>query len=98
VSILHNLVHLLFGAVGLAAALRPGGARAYLMVGSLVYLVLSVYGLGTDSAGAPNFIPVNDADHWLHLGLGIGLPALGIACTALDRRRGDFPPRGVRKA
>ncbi|ADJ47487.1 hypothetical protein AMES_5662 [Amycolatopsis mediterranei S699] len=98
VSVLHNLVHLLFGVVGVIAARYPGGSRAYLMIGGLVYLILCVYGLGTDSAGAPNFVPVNDADNWLHLGLGVGMIALGIGCTALDRRRGDFPPRDVRKA
>jgi len=86
VSVLHNLIHLLFGAVGLGAARHPGGSRAYLMIGGLVYLVLSVYGMGTDSVGAPNFVPVNDADNWLHLGLGLGMVVLGIGTTALDWR------------
>jgi hypothetical protein len=98
VSVLHNVVHLLFGVIGLVAARRAGGARVYLMVGGLVYLILCVYGLGTDSAGAPDFVPMNDADNWLHLGLGVGMIALGIGTTALDRRHGDFPPEDVRKA
>ncbi|MEV6644163.1 DUF4383 domain-containing protein [Amycolatopsis sp. NPDC051371] len=97
VSVLHNLIHLLFGIVGLVAARSPGGSRAYLTIGGLVYLILCVYGMGTDSAGAPNFAPVNDADNWLHLGLGVGMVALGIGATALDRQRGDFPPQDVRK-
>ncbi|MEU0529070.1 DUF4383 domain-containing protein [Amycolatopsis tolypomycina] len=97
VSVLHNLVHLVFGVVGLVAARYPGGSRAYLMIGGLVYLVLCIYGMGTDSAGAPNFVPVNDADNWLHFGLAVGMAALGIGATVLDRRHGDFPQRDIRR-
>ncbi|TCL70845.1 uncharacterized protein DUF4383 [Curtobacterium sp. PhB128] len=53
VSVLHNIVHLLFGIVGLLAARTATGARLYLLVGSIVYLVLRIYALFTaDMAGA----------------------------------------------
>ncbi|MCU1574206.1 MAG: hypothetical protein JWO93_2288, partial [Micrococcaceae bacterium] len=45
VSILHNIVHLLFGVAGLAAARSAGGSRNYLIVGGVIYLVLWIYGL-----------------------------------------------------
>ena len=48
VSILHNLVHLLFGAAGIAMARRVDSARTYLLVGGAVYLVLWLYGLLID--------------------------------------------------
>ncbi|WP_367138094.1 DUF4383 domain-containing protein [Saccharothrix sp. HUAS TT1] len=79
VSVLHNLVHLLFGAVGLAMARAASSARAFLVGGGAVYLVLWLYGLLVDEASAANFVPLNAADDWLHLGLGLGMVALGLA-------------------
>jgi uncharacterized protein DUF4383 len=78
VSILHNIVHLAFGAAGLAMARTPGGAKAFLVGGGAVYLVLWLYGLVIDHDSAANFIPVNTADNWLHFGLGVGMIALGL--------------------
>ena len=73
VSILHNIVHLLFGVVGVALAKTAEGARTYLVGGGVVYLVLWLIGV----IGAADWIPVNTADNWLHLGLGVGMIALG---------------------
>ena len=44
VSILHNLVHLLFGVAGVLMARRADSARTYLLVGGAIYLVLWLYG------------------------------------------------------
>jgi hypothetical protein len=79
VSILHNLVHLAFGVAGVAMARTAGGARAFLIGGGVVYLVLWLYGLLIDMTGDANFVPVNDADNWLHLVLAIGMIGLGVA-------------------
>ncbi len=84
VSILHNIVHLLFGAAGLAMARTAAGARTYLIGGGAIYLVLWLYGLIIDHESAANFVPVNSADNWLHLFLGLGMIALGVLTT---RRR-----------
>ena len=78
VSVLHNIVHLLFGIVGLGAARTARGARLYLLAGGVVYLVLWLYGLLIDHGSDANFVPVNTADNWLHLGLGVGMIALGL--------------------
>ncbi|WP_309072816.1 DUF4383 domain-containing protein [Arthrobacter sp.] len=78
VSILHNIVHLLFGAAGLAMARTAAGARNYLIYGGAVYLILWIYGLVIDQDSAANFVPVNGADNWLHLLLGVGMIALGL--------------------
>jgi putative Mn2+ efflux pump MntP len=45
VSILHNIVHLLYGVVGVAMARTGRLARLYLLVGGVVYLALWIYGL-----------------------------------------------------
>ncbi|MGN9806088.1 DUF4383 domain-containing protein [Micromonospora sp. L32] len=85
VSVLHNLLHLAFGVAGLALSRTVGLARAYLVGGGAVYLVLWLYGLAVDQRSAANFIPVNPAADALHLALGAGMLALGV----LTRRDGD---------
>jgi hypothetical protein len=78
VSVLHNIVHLLFGIVGLAMARSFSGARAYLIGGGAVYAVLWVYGLAVDDLSPANFVPMNTADDWLHLALAAGMILLGV--------------------
>lgn len=78
VSILHNVVHLLFGVAGLVLARTPANARNYLIGGGAVYLVLWLYGLLIDKTSSANFVPVNVADDWLHFFLGVGMVALGV--------------------
>src|ERR687898_737151 len=73
-------------AVGIVMARTASGARTYLVVGGIVYLVLFLYGLLVGPNSAANFVPVNTADDILHLLLGIGMLGLGLAVT---RRRSD---------
>jgi hypothetical protein len=90
VSVLHNIVHLLFGIAGLASARTARGARLFLLAGGVVYLVLWLYGLLIDHGSDANFVPVNTADDWLHLVLGVGMIALGLL-TARAGRTGSGP-------
>jgi hypothetical protein len=78
VSILHNLVHLVFGIAGLALARTWSGARTFLLGFGAAYLLLWVYGLVIDKQSDANFVPVNTADNWLHFVLGAGMVALGL--------------------
>ena len=78
VSILHNIVHLLFGVAGLALAKTADGARTFFIGGGVIYLVLWLYGIVIDKDGGANFVPVDAADNWLHLGLGVGMITLGV--------------------
>jgi hypothetical protein len=89
VSVLHNVVHLLFGVAGLALMRSAGAARSYLVGGGVVYLVLWLYGLVVGEGSQANFVPLNDADDWLHLVLGLGMIALGM----LTGRRTHVPER-----
>jgi hypothetical protein len=93
VSVLHNIVHLLFGVAGLALARTVQGARWYLIGGGVIYLVLWLYGLLTDNDSSSNFVPVNRADDWLHLLLGVGMLGLGVA---LRGRNPGREPAGAR--
>ncbi len=81
VSVLHNIVHLLFGVAGLAMSRTLSGARTFLVGGGVAYLVLWVYGLVVDKGSAANWVPVNSADDWLHFVLGVGMIALGLVLT-----------------
>jgi hypothetical protein len=78
VSILHNIVHLLFGVAGVMLARSFDGARAFLVGGGAIYLVLWIYGLIIDKESGANFVPLNTADDWLHFVLGVGMVALGV--------------------
>jgi hypothetical protein len=90
VSVLHNIVHLLFGIVGVVAARSAGGARGYLIIGGIVYAVLWIYGLFTAGHSSnANFVPLNTADNWLHLVLFIGMVLLGIVLPRSRSRRTD---------
>ncbi|TWF74727.1 uncharacterized protein DUF4383 [Pseudonocardia hierapolitana] len=85
VSVLHNIVHLLFGVAGLAMSRSAAGARNFLIYGGAVYAVLWLYGLLIDQSSAVNFVPINTADNWLHLVLAVGMIALGFLVDR-DRR------------
>ncbi|MET7463617.1 DUF4383 domain-containing protein [Nonomuraea sp. NPDC005501] len=84
VSILHNIVHLLFGVAGILLSRTWNGARGYLIGGGVIYLLLWIYGLLIAKDSAANFVPLNTADDWLHFILGVGMIALGFL---LARRR-----------
>jgi Domain of unknown function (DUF4383) len=85
VSVLHNIVHLLFGVAGLALSRTVAGARNFLIYGGVIYAVLWLYGLLIDQSSAANFVPVNTADNWLHFVLAVGMIALGFLVDR-DRR------------
>jgi hypothetical protein len=91
VSVLHNIVHLLFGAAGIAMSKAVPKARQFLLAAGIIYLVLWLYGLVVDLASEANFVPLNSADNWLHLLLGVGLIALSFLSrdqrVAVDRNR-----------
>ncbi|WP_432493686.1 DUF4383 domain-containing protein [Kineococcus auxinigenes] len=87
VSILHNLLHLGLGVVGLVAAKSASAARSFLIVGGLVYAALWIYGLVVAEESQANFVPLNNADDWLHLVLAVGMILLGLVLP----RRVELP-------
>lgn len=85
VSVLHNIVHGLFGVIGLTLAKSVAGARGFLIGGGVVYLVLTAYGSVIDRDSAANFVPVNVADNFLHLALAASMIALGVVLAKATR-------------
>jgi Domain of unknown function (DUF4383) len=98
VSILHNIVHVAFGVAGLLLARTFSGARGFLIGGGVIYLLLWLYGLVIDHESAANFVPVNNADNWLHFGLGAAMVLLGVLLSRSDvvarTPAGRTPPTG----
>jgi hypothetical protein len=92
VSVLHNLVHLLFGVAGLALAQSFEGSRLFLIGGGAIYLVLWIYGLDIDLSSAANFVPLDTPDNWLHFVLGVAMVGLGVALGRGPARRGVARP------
>jgi hypothetical protein len=78
VSILHNIVHLAIGIIGLVAAATWEGARLYLVGGGAIYLALAIYGWIVERTSDANFVPMNNADNVLHVVLGAGMIVLGV--------------------
>jgi hypothetical protein len=74
-SWLHNIVHLLFGVAGVALARTWESARSYLLGAGVLYVVLFVYGILVGNEDDANFVPINNADDWLHLILAAALLA-----------------------
>ena len=85
VSILHNIVHLLFGIAGIALARTWESARTYLLAAGVIYLVLFVYGLFVGNNDDANFVPINNADDGLHLVLGLALLGSWFISKEADR-------------
>ncbi len=65
---LHNVVHLAIGVLGILMSLRLGSARAFGWLLFLVYGAAFVYGLFAVDREDINFLDINWADNWLHLG------------------------------
>jgi hypothetical protein len=86
VSVLHNIVHLLF-AIGLIAAARVPWSRLYLLGGGIALLVVVLYGVLVGRESDANFLPVNTADNLLHLGLALAMIGLGVLGVRLSRGR-----------
>jgi hypothetical protein len=85
--VLHNIVHLLFGAAGIAMSRQPRTSYQFLVGGGVIYLVLWVYGLAVGRESDANFVPLNNADNWLHLVLGVAMIALGVLLGSVTKRR-----------
>ena len=71
VNLVHNLVHLLFGAWGVAASRSLGATRAFLAGAGIIYLILAC--VGYLSPNGFGLVPLGGADIGLHAFLALAL-------------------------
>jgi Domain of unknown function (DUF4383) len=78
-NILENIVHLLYGVAGLAAAASWAASKNYFIWGGVVYLGVWLYGLlgGSDESSSANIMGLNSAADWLHFLLGVSMIGIG---------------------
>jgi hypothetical protein len=77
VNLLHNVVHIAFGAWGILAARTSDGSQMYGRIGAAVYAVLVI--LAFLSPTMFGLVPIGGNDIWLHVLLAAGLAYVGFA-------------------
>jgi len=83
VNTLHNVVHLLFGALGIAAAVGVMlSARAYFQLVAVSYALLTVMGLIPATQTTFGLVPIWGNDIWLHAALGAAAAYFGYVAPA----------------
>ena len=66
INVLHNIVHLVVGLLGIAASTSLDSSRLYSGVLGLFYGALTVMGLFPPTQSTLGFIPIFGNDIWLH--------------------------------
>jgi hypothetical protein len=88
VNTLHNVVHLLFGVLGIAAARGAIlSARDYFRVVAVAYTLLAVLGLIPATQTAFGLVPIWGSDVWLHALLAAAAAYFGFVVPATVARR-----------
>ncbi|GGK15640.1 hypothetical protein GCM10010124_05470 [Pilimelia terevasa] len=97
VSVLHNVLHLLVGLVGLMAGRERYAPRYFLLGAGGLAVLAGVWGLVVPDGAAANVLPSNVPADLLHLGLGLGMVGVGRTAerpyAALARRPAAAPAR-----
>jgi len=91
----HNLVHIIFGLLGLALAGNTQSARFYCLFSGAVYLVLAIWGFLVVDNGIGdliNLVPVNNEDNVLHLILSLTGFAAAFATPTTTRTEAPATP------
>jgi hypothetical protein len=81
VSVLHNVVHLLLGAVAVVSAGSLRRCRMFLASTGGVMLALVLYGMVDRTPLIPDLVPTGAADTWLHAILAITMFVAGTVRT-----------------
>ena len=88
VNTLHNVVHLLFGVLGIAASRGAiFSARGYFRLVALSYTLLVVLGLIPATQTTFGLIPIWGNDVWFHALLAVGAGYFGLLASPASRAR-----------
>lgn len=83
-SVLANLIFLAVGVIGAVCSFFNLTARLFYFGTAVVFAFFFVYGLSINRSGSANFLPMNTASTWLHLGIAVVMLVVGVLVT---RRR-----------
>ena len=86
VNTLHNIVHILFGVLGLAAYGGMFSARAFAQLVAVAYLLLAVLGLLPATQTTFGLIPIYGNDVWLHAIIGLLAAVFGFRSESAVQR------------
>jgi hypothetical protein len=88
INTLHNIVHLLFGVLGIAAARGAiMSARAYFQLVAVSYALLVILGLLPATQTTFGLIPIWGNDVWLHALIAAGAAYFGFAAPVAAATR-----------
>ena len=90
VNVLHSLVHVLFGVMGIVMARSFDSARLYARIVAVAYGLLAVMGLVPALNTVFGFIPIHGHDVWLHALIAAAAAYFGFAPA--DRTADTVPP------
>jgi hypothetical protein len=82
VNVLHNLVHVLFGILGVVAYGGLFAPRVYAQIVAVTYGLLVILGLLPATNTLFGLIPIYGNDVWLHLVLGVVAAYFGFMTPA----------------
>ena len=85
INILHNLFHIVVGAVGIAVWRNEASARLYCRVLAIVFVVLTVFGLVPALQTTFGLIPLFGLDVALHAVTAVALAYFGWAVAPVAR-------------
>jgi ABC-type transport system involved in multi-copper enzyme maturation permease subunit len=91
---LHNIVHLVIGILGICLWPTSGGARTFGWLLLLGYGAAFVYGLFAVDNPEINYLNINEADNWLHLGSAV----VGLLIAVWPHRRHVVEQPGTSEA
>jgi hypothetical protein len=93
VNVLHSLVHVLFGVMGIVMSRSFDAARLYARIVAVSYALLAVMGLFAGLNTLFGFVPIHGNDVWLHAVIAAIAAYFGFA--APDRADATAAPPGV---
>jgi hypothetical protein len=89
VNVLHNVVHILFGIAGIAAASTFVAARNYARFVAVAYILLAILGMipTANTWNTWGLIPLHGNDVWLHLLIAVAAAYFGFVVHAPGEER-----------
>ena len=93
VNVLHSLVHVLFGVMGIAMARSFDSARLYARIVAVSYALLAVMGLIPALNTLFGLVPIHGHDVWLHAVIAAAAAYFGFAAGRDTAHADDAAPR-----